>query len=281
MTTITDLLSRLESCYDAIPRINGAAAEQVGEFALFLREGNGWPYYARPRLGATGFDPEDVAAVRARQRELGVPEAFEWVHENSPDLFDVAQAAGLQVLRAPLMVLAPDHLPAPDELAAPDTTLAILDPDQPDFADLLAVSGAVAHLGFANGGTQAGPAGPAERDAAVTPLDRAQVADAAAGIRAGHKAEAVASIPDLGLAARGAFQAAEGAAEIVGVATLPAARRRGLGAAVSAVLSQHALASGWELVFLSAASEDVARVYARIGFERIGTACIAEPALDR
>jgi hypothetical protein len=30
-------------------------------------------------------------------------------------------------------------------------------------------------------------------------------------------------------------------------------------------------------VFLSAASEDVARVYARIGFHRVGTACIAGP----
>jgi hypothetical protein len=31
-------------------------------------------------------------------------------------------------------------------------------------------------------------------------------------------------------------------------------------------------------VFLSAASEDVARVYERQGFERVATACIAEPA---
>ena len=31
-------------------------------------------------------------------------------------------------------------------------------------------------------------------------------------------------------------------------------------------------------MFLAADSEDVARVYGRIGFRRIGTACIAEPA---
>jgi hypothetical protein len=32
------------------------------------------------------------------------------------------------------------------------------------------------------------------------------------------------------------------------------------------------------LVFLSAGDDDVARLYSRVGFRRIGTACIAEPA---
>ncbi|HKE50438.1 MAG TPA: GNAT family N-acetyltransferase, partial [Actinomycetes bacterium] len=30
-------------------------------------------------------------------------------------------------------------------------------------------------------------------------------------------------------------------------------------------------------VFLSAGSDDVARIYERVGFQRIATACIAEP----
>jgi predicted GNAT family acetyltransferase len=59
------------------------------------------------------------------------------------------------------------------------------------------------------------------------------------------------------------------------VATLPAMRRRGLGAAVTGALVADALAHGAQIVFLSAGSEDVARVYARLGFRRIGTACIA------
>ena len=37
-------------------------------------------------------------------------------------------------------------------------------------------------------------------------------------------------------------------------------------------------AAGTDLVFLSAGSEDIARVYLRVGFRRVGTACIAEPA---
>ena len=67
-------------------------------------------------------------------------------------------------------------------------------------------------------------------------------------------------------------------AEIAGVATLPVARRRGLGAAVTATLARELLDAGTELVFLSAGSEEIARVYLRVGFRRIGTACIAEPA---
>ncbi len=66
--------------------------------------------------------------------------------------------------------------------------------------------------------------------------------------------------------------------EIAGVATLPAARRRGLGAAVTAALARRALDDGADLVFLAAGSDDIARVYLRVGFRRVGTACIAEPA---
>jgi predicted GNAT family acetyltransferase len=69
-----------------------------------------------------------------------------------------------------------------------------------------------------------------------------------------------------------------GVSEIVGVATLPAFRRRGLAAVVVDCLIDHALAHGVTTVFLSAGSDDVARVYARLGFRRVGTACTAEPA---
>ena len=57
--------------------------------------------------------------------------------------------------------------------------------------------------------------------------------------------------------------------------TLPSARRQGLGGAVTAALVTDALAHGAEIVFLSAGSEEIARVYGRLGFARIGTACIA------
>jgi predicted GNAT family acetyltransferase len=51
-----------------------------------------------------------------------------------------------------------------------------------------------------------------------------------------------------------------------------------LGAAVTALLAADARERGVQTVFLSASDDAVARIYARIGFRRIGTAMIAEPA---
>jgi predicted GNAT family acetyltransferase len=67
-------------------------------------------------------------------------------------------------------------------------------------------------------------------------------------------------------------------AEVAGVATLPSARRRGYASQLTATLARHALENDVHLVFLSAGDDDVARLYSRVGFRRVGTACIAEPA---
>jgi predicted GNAT family acetyltransferase len=133
-------------------------------------------------------------------------------------------------------------------------------------------------VGFDAPGTAVDVAGPAERDAAsVLPA----VADLAREVRAhlsGRAASAIAESTMDGVLSSGMSQRVGGVAEIVGVATLPSARRRGLGAAVTAALARHARDLGTGVVFLSAGSGDIARVYERVGFRRIGTACIAEPA---
>jgi ribosomal protein S18 acetylase RimI-like enzyme len=272
---VTDVtvLERLERCYDAIPRVGGAVVEAVGPFELFLRQGPGWQYYARPRLGSGSVTAADVEAVRSRQRALGAPEAIEWVVDVTPSLQAAAEEAGLPVLLAPLMVLDPTALSHGSDNAF------LLDPDDPSFADLYAVSTAVAQLGFGSPGVLPGAVGPAERDAAASarPVEPDLLEFVAAGLRSGTKAEAVVRVPGDGIVARGAFQSAVGAAEIVGVATLPSARRQGHGAAVSALLARVALERGNDLVFLSAMDEDVARMYASVGFRRVGTAGIAEP----
>jgi predicted GNAT family acetyltransferase len=66
------------------------------------------------------------------------------------------------------------------------------------------------------------------------------------------------------------------AAEIVAVASLSSYRGRGLASSLSAALARSALAEGNGLVFLSAADDRVAAIYARIGFKQVETACIAE-----
>lgn len=266
----------MERFYDVVPR-DVARAEEHGPLVLFVREGAGWPFYARPRLDATATpSAADLAAVRARQRELGLPEAFEWVHELVPDLLAVARAAGLTVLEAPLMVLDPAASAAPGDFT--DVPVRLLDPGAPGFARDVAVRRAVAAVGFAAAGTARGEAGPAQRDAAVAGLDAAALDEDRARIAGGSRLAVLAETPEEGALA-GAFAMRVGdTAEIAGVATLPSARRRGLGAAVTAALARALRDAGTDLVFLSAGSEEVARVYVRAGFRRLATACIAEPA---
>lgn len=281
---MAELFDRLERFYDAVPR-DGAHTEDFGGLVLFVRDGPGWPFYARPRLDAE--EPPsaaDITSVRARQRAIGAPEVFEWVHEVTPDLLAVARSAGLAVLEAPLMVLDQSALVTP---AGAD--VRFLDAAAPSFAADVAVRRAVGAVGFGAPGTSTGPAGPKERDAAVLPVTPEELADERRMMAAGRRASVLgylsaspnsATDPDLeGVLASGILQRVDDVAEIAGVATLPTARRRGLGAAVTAALARHALANGVDFVFLSAGSEDIARVYAGVGFQRVGTACIATPSL--
>lgn len=271
MTDVTDhnILARLEEFYDAVPR-GRARVEDIGPFTVFVDDGLGHAFYARPRLGLDRTpSPSDVTAVRARQRELGVPEAIEWVDDTTPGLVDVVAASGLSVLLAPLLVLDPAALPSP---AHP---VRVLDPGSPTFGTDLGTARAVARVGFGTPGTAVGEAGPAERDAALVLQGEDQVRMTAERVRTGAAAVALAGTQELGVACQGQYQAVGGVAEIVGVATLPAARRRGLAASVTAALAAHALANGSDLVFLSAADEDAARMYGSLGFRRVGTACIA------
>jgi ribosomal protein S18 acetylase RimI-like enzyme len=278
-----DVFARLERFYDALPR-SDARVEEFGGLVLFVRGGAGWPFYARPKPGADTPSAADVTAVRQRQRDLGLPEAFEWVHENAPDLLAVARSAGLHVLLAPLMVL---EIPAlvPD-LPVTGATIRLLDPNSPGFPADLAASRAVARLGFgapataataAEGALVTEPAGPAQRDA-LPPPDPKLVAAAREQALSGRMVTGVVDSPTAGILASGVVQRIGDVAEIAGVATLPSARRRGYASQLTATLARHALQNDVSLVFLSAGDDDVARLYSRVGFRRIGTACIAEPA---
>jgi ribosomal protein S18 acetylase RimI-like enzyme len=268
------LLDRLEQYYDAVPR-SAARVEEFGPLSLFVREGQGWPFYARPTPGWTGtVDVADVARVRVRQRELALPESFEWVAEATPALRAAVEESGLVVHEHPLMVLDPaDTAPAGSDVID-DLLVRIVGPDDPALPSALAVP----HLAFAEPGTGVGSADMADLVEAV----RARIADGSvervtARIRAGLTVVAAAVRGDTALCA-GQHQPVGTTTEIVGVGTLPAARRRGLGRAVTAALVEDARARGVRTIFLSASDDDVARMYGRVGFRQIGTALIAEPA---
>jgi ribosomal protein S18 acetylase RimI-like enzyme len=264
-------LRRIEDYYDSVPRA-ASRAEDHGSLTLFVNRGAGWPYYARPRRDWRGeVAAEHVRTVRARQRALGVPESFEWVAEVTPDLAGAASAAGLSVHAHPLLVLdLAAWRPAP---APPGVDVRIVPAGALDLATLRAV----ASLAFGEPGTAVGSVGRPELAAATAAVSAASVTDLRERLRSGLTVLAAAYDPE-GPLAVGSHQPVRGVSEIAGVGTLPAARRRGLAAAVTSALVREALEHGVEVVFLSAADEDVARVYRRLGFTPIATAMIAEPA---
>jgi ribosomal protein S18 acetylase RimI-like enzyme len=274
-------IERIDAFCDAVPR-RRTRAEEHGPLVLFVPTGPGWPYYARPRrlaeisggTAASGgtlgtITAEDIRAVRARQRELLIPESFEWIDEAAPGMTAAAPGAGLAARAHPLMVLS-ELAPAP--VTEPGITVRLVSPDEPELDRIWAVPA----VAFGHPGTRAGLAGTIERDKIAANHDEGAADMLRERLRSGQSVVAAAFGPDGPLAA-GSCQPLGGVAEITGVGVLPSARRTGLGGAVTATLAREALRRGVQTVFLSASDDDVARVYARLGFERIGTAMIAEP----
>lgn len=263
------LLRRIDAYLDGVPR-SAARTEAVGPFTLFVQEGNGWRYYARPTPGSEVFAPSDILAVRARQRELAQPEAIEWVVDVASGVGAAAEAAGLATHRMPLMHLPPGaERPVTPPLGV---ELRIAAPD-----DDIATLSAVAALGFGAPGTDVGATGPEALAEAAAAADPGVIGFTRTRMRDGLTVTAAAFVDGAPVSV-GSHQPYEGATEIVGVATLPAYRRRGIGAAVTAALIGDALARGVEVVFLSAGDQDIARVYARAGFRQVGEVGAAEAA---
>jgi ribosomal protein S18 acetylase RimI-like enzyme len=264
----TAAIELIDAFCDAVPRRLGRV-ESHGPLVLFVTEGQGWSYYARPRRPPR--EPVTAAhlrRVRVRQRELGVPESFEWIEQTAPEFAAAARAAGLEVAAHPLMLL---DGPARRTVPPAWVTVRAVPLDEPDLASIAAVP----DVAFAHPGTGIGPAGPAERDKLAAERDPVGIARMRGLLAAGHSVLAAAFGAEGPLAA-GSCQTVGGVSEITGVGTLPSARRRGLGAAVAARLAALAFGQGAHMVFLSASDEQVARVYAGIGFRRVGTAMIAE-----
>ena len=269
-----EAIERVDTFCDAVPR-RRARAEEHGSLVLFVPTGPGWPYYARPRRGSRPpVTVADIRGIRARQRELVIPESFEWIEQIAPEMTEAAMGAGLEVQPHPLLVLSgPARAPACLPALPAGITVRVVAPADPELDRIWAVPA----VAFGHPGTEAGQAGVAERDKIAADYDGGTIAMLRERLRSGHSVVAAAFGPDGPLGA-GSCQAVDGTAEITGVGVLPSARRQGLGAAVTALLAWDAVARGVEMVFLSASDDAVARIYARIGFREIGVAMIAEPA---
>ncbi|NMM25045.1 MAG: GNAT family N-acetyltransferase [Phycicoccus sp.] len=261
-----ELLARIDTYYDTAPRAT-ARAEAHGSLVLFVAE-QGSPFYARPNLART-TEPtaEEVKEVLARQLELGIPRALEWIHETAPSLATVARAAGMTVQECPMLVL--ESLVEPP---SPDGAVRLMNAKDDDLA---AVNASI-RVAFGTAGTAVSDGGAAERDDATASTDASHgLGNTIDALRAGRTVMVGAFVNDVGAVGGGSHNPRGQVSEMVGVGVLPAFRRQGLGAAVAHLLSRHALDNGVTTVFCGADSSDVARVYEGVGFRRIGTTCIA------
>ncbi|MGB8649333.1 MAG: GNAT family N-acetyltransferase [Mycobacteriales bacterium] len=257
-------LADVDRYCDAVPR-SAATVEDFGSLRLFVPTAQSFhSWYARPS-GAGPVTPDDLRAVLARQRELGLPQSLEWVQGRPSGLEQLAADTGLHVQRHPLLVASREEL-IPFE---PQIRVRLVRPD-----DDLARVEAVATVAFRQGGTEIGTGGVESLDSAVDP-DPERLALRAARVAAGHPT-LVAAFVDGVPVARGSHTLIGDVTEITGVATLPAFRRQGLGSAVTAVLAEDAVRRGARLVWLSATDDAVARIYSTLGFREVGVACVAD-----
>lgn len=261
------LLDRLDAYLDAVPRPS-TRVEEIGPFTLFVNEGSGWPYYARPRRGVRTAEPGEVDVLRRRQRELGVPEQIEWVADLAPGIGPAAAAAGLRVVEHPLMHLAIGDVAPAAPPAGVEIALVSADDD-------LAQISAVGAIAFGAPGRDAD--GTDALEAVATRVGGDLLAFTRDRIGRDLTVLAVARVGGA-LAAAGAHNPLGRATEIVGVGTLPGYRGRGIGTALTSFLVADALGRGIDTVLLSAGDDAVARLYARIGFHRVGSAGAAEPS---
>ncbi len=266
------LLRRIDAYLDAAPD-GSAEAVDVGPLRAFVSHAP-WPFYVRPRpdldLGSTGaVSADDVRRAAAVLTDAGQAVSFEWVEQLVPSLHRALVESGLRVTSHPLLALDLDAGRTPGAgRVRPGTR--ILDAASPDVTAALAVS----DVGFAAAGTAAGPEGLADRDAVT--VEDALVDHVRVRIRAGRSVVAVLEEPGHGVIATGWHQPIGDTTEVVGVATLPAFRRHGAAVDVVARLLDDARGRGITLALLSASDDDVARVYERVGFTRVGSCGAAD-----
>ncbi len=265
MPTRPGLLDRVERYAAAAPL---ADARVVPAGSLDVPVGPpAWPYPARPRPGAGPVTADDVRAAVALQEEAGLPAAVEWVVERTPSLSAAARAAGLVVTEFPLLVVDED----PVELLLPVGVRLYLvgaeDPALPHYQHLL-------ESGFAPHADDADPdadpeelEGPSDARAAVL---RERVASGRTVVMV-----ALEDGMPVGVGSHHPVDV-DGTeiSEVVGVASSPRRRGRGVGAALASALVAQARETA-DLVFLTAGDDDVARVYERVGFAWLGSTGVA------
>ncbi|MDP4505742.1 GNAT family N-acetyltransferase [Nonomuraea turcica] len=229
----------------------GARARRRGPFTIRLDEHNdALPFnYAIPDDDA---DPTEnqVAALVSAFRERARTPRLEYVPQAAPKVEGALLAAGFTVEgRYPLLVCPPDEVV--DTPVDPTVRIELVTTDAGLWQ--------VAHV--MNAAFEA----PEANEYDVARLRR--ILDGG-GI--------VAAVVDTTTAdVVGAGQTGspyQGVAEVASIAVRVSHRRRGIGGAVTALLTRAGADAGITIPFLTPADDDAARVYARVGYRKVGEA---------
>lgn len=276
MSTRPGVLDRIER-YFALSPLPDSPVSRIGALDVPLGAPE-WPHPARPHPGGGPVPLADVEAALAAQEAADLPQALEWFAERNPGLGQAARQAGLVVDELPLLV-AVDTL---EVLLPPGVRYFLIGADDPQ----LATYQRLAQLAFAAPTGPLAPDEPVTTSTGVAPerlVDPPQPTSVLRERIAAGRTVMMVAVEDGEPVAVGSHQPVDvdgvEVSEIVGVATLPRFRGRGLGAGLASTLVEHARETA-ELVFLSAGDDDVARVYERVGFARVGTTYVAERPVE-
>ncbi|MFI7128960.1 GNAT family N-acetyltransferase [Nonomuraea sp. NPDC050153] len=225
----------------------GDRAVRSGPFVIkFDDNDDALPFnYAVPDDGAAPTADEVAALVEAFRARARTPR-FEYVPQVSPKVEDALLAAGFtQEGRYPLLVCPPDGL-----VDRPVDVRVALVTEEPDLWQAARVM---------NEAFDAPE--PTEHDIARF----RRVLDGGGLIAAAFDGEEAVGAGQLG-------RPHQGVAEVAGIAVLPSHRRRGIAGAVTALLTREGAAAGVTTPFLTPADDGAARVYARVGYRKVGEA---------
>ena len=241
-------LSRASGYFRAMMSARSAPL-RVPPFSLLLDATTADRYrnYAYPDDGADP-DPRTVVALVAAFEEHGRTARLEYIPHLAPALeATLARSGFAREGELPLMCCTRETLRPGDLPDGVECELALR-------ADALREAAEVQNAAYS-----AGPA----TDADVARLRRTVDGGGLVALARGSDGSPLGS----GLVAA----PREGVAEVAAVGVLADARGQGIGAGVTAFLSNQALARGIDMPFLMAAHDAEARIYRRIGFKPFGT----------
>ena len=229
----------------------GRIAEHIGPFLATVSPDteNLYLNYAIPDDGAVPT-PSDVEALIAFYERHKRRPRLEYSSTLAPAVEAALVAGGFSVeMLSPLMVYPPAHI---NEIPTP-AGIELLIPQSEEELHGMSVAQAEAY------GESPGPRTQDVVEKQRAFLDAGGLSVFAREISSGEPAGGgVCTIPF------------DHTTELAGIGVRPSFRRRGIAGAMTAWLAQKAIEAGTRTVFLMAAGEAEARIYARAGFEQIG-----------